>query len=138
MAEVRDLICQTVDLSYPKAYPPQAIVFFKGYHSVDNIKLDAAHGTTLIAVVGTGTLLDGKIKKKVFVGPEHQGRGIGGELMRSLISEGKVKRLRSVSLNASLVSRRMYERRGFFFIRNGYNDLGNGLALDHYLMVKDL
>ena len=140
--EVRGLICRTIDISYDQAYSPQAIVFFKEYHGLDSIKRDAGQGTTLVAfvdqkIVGTGTLLDGEIKR-VFVDPEFQGRGIGRELMLSLIAEARGQELRSVSLDASLVSRGMYEHLGFRFVRNGRHDLGNGLALDYYLMTLDL
>lgn len=139
---VRALICQTIDTSYRLAYSPQAIAFFKEYHSLDNIKRDAGQGLTLVAImdgqiVGTATLLDGEIKR-VFVDPKFQGQGIGRELMLSLITEARAQGLRSVSLDASLVSRGMYERLGFRFLRDGRHDLGNGLVLDYYLMALDL
>jgi GNAT superfamily N-acetyltransferase len=140
--DVRVLICRTIRISYQRAYSPQAIAFFEDYHSLDNIRRDARQGTTLVAfmekaIVGTGTLLDGEIKR-VFVDPEHQGRGVGRELMMSLIAEARTQGLRSVSLDASLVSRGMYEHLGFRFLRNGRHDLGNDLVLDYYQMVLDL
>jgi GNAT superfamily N-acetyltransferase len=140
--DVRELVCRTIDVSYRGAYSAQAIAFFKAYHSADNISKDTERGHALVAtaggrIIGTGTLLDGEIKR-VFVDPEMQGQGYGGALMRALIAEAKAEGLGSVSLDASLVSRGMYEHLGFRFVRDGCHDLGDGLTLDYTVMTLDI
>jgi GNAT superfamily N-acetyltransferase len=139
---VRGLVCRTVDVSYRGAYSPRAIAFFKEYHSPQNIERDAISGTTLVAfrdgvLVGTGTLVDGEIKR-VFVDPEHQGRGIGRGLMERLIERARKEGRATATLDASLVSRSMYEHMGFRSIREGRRDLGDNLSLDYTVMALDL
>lgn len=140
--EVRDLICRTIDISYRDAYPPEAIAFFKEYHSLDSIRRDAVDGTTLVGlqddtIVGTGSLLMGEVKR-VFVDPPHQGQGIGRAIMEALIAEARRTGLGMLSLDSSLVSRGMYEHLGFRFVRDGRHDLGNGLTLDYFLMTLEI
>jgi len=140
--ELNDMIARTIDCSYRRAYSPLAIAFFKEYHGPGHILADAARGYTLVAVeggttVGTGTLLDGEIKR-VFVDPGYQGRGLGGEIMRRLIAEARAQGLRSVALHASVVSREMYEHMGFRPVREASLDLGGGGTLDYTVMILDL
>jgi GNAT superfamily N-acetyltransferase len=142
VGEIKSLIGRTMATSYRDVYSPRAIAFFNDYHSLENIKNDATRGSTVVAIedgkmVGTCTLLEDEIKR-VFVDPEYQGRGIGREMMRTRIAEAKDRGLRSVRLEASLVSRAVYEHLGFRFIGDGRHELGNGLGLDYYFMVLDL
>jgi GNAT superfamily N-acetyltransferase len=88
-------------------------------------------------MVGTGTLVDGEIRR-VFVDPEHQGRGVGRGLMERLIERARTEGWTVATLDASLVSRSMYEHLGFRFVREGRHDLGAGLSLDYTVMALDL
>ena len=142
VTEVRDLVCRTVDISYQVAYHPDAIAFFKQYHSKSSIDQDIILGYAVVAIVegrlvGTGTLLNGEIKR-VFVDPAEQGRGHGGSIMRVLIAQAKAEGLRTVTLDASTVSRAIYEHLGFRPVRDGSHDLGGGLTLDYTQMALGL
>ena len=58
---VYDLVQTTIQVSYGDIYPPEAIVFFRTYHSQENIVKDLKAGYILVAesdgqTVGTGTL----------------------------------------------------------------------------------
>jgi GNAT superfamily N-acetyltransferase len=139
---VRELVCRTMDVSYRGVYSPRAIAFFKDYHSAENIERDARSGTTLVAfldgaLTGTGTLVDGEIKR-VFVDPERQGRGIGRGLMERLIEQARAEGRSTATLDASLDSRGVYEHLGFRSVREGRHDLGDGLFLDYTAMALDL
>lgn len=139
---VGELVRRTVDVSYRNAYSAQAIAFFKEYHSRQSIERDAASGTTLVAfregvLVGTGSLVDGEIKR-VFVDPDHQRLGIGRGLMERLIERARSEGRGRATLDASVVSRAMYEHMGFRFVREGRHDLGDGLFLDYTVMTLEL
>lgn len=47
------------------------------------------------------------------VGPLHRRRGLAEALMEAVLSEARARGLRSVSLNAAPMGRRLYERLGF-------------------------
>ena len=57
------MIQATIDISYCKVYPGEAVDYFKECHSIGDILNDGKHGYMVIAeyngeILGTGTLLD--------------------------------------------------------------------------------
>jgi ribosomal protein S18 acetylase RimI-like enzyme len=139
--DVKALVDRTIDHCYDPAYSPQAREFFKQYHSRESILDDAQRGVTLVAtaggaVVGTGTLVEGSIRR-VFVAPELQGRGLGDELMRRLEEQAAWGR-EAVELDASTVSLQFYLRRGYRAVREASIEVAGGKALDYHVMRKPL
>ncbi len=114
---VRAMICRTIDACYTGVYPESALEFFRDYHSVANIRSEAASGRTFVLelagrVVGVGALVGNTIKR-VFVDPEFQHRGLGRMLMARLEKEARAAGVRTVELHASLPSKRLYEFLGY-------------------------
>ncbi len=141
-AEVRALVERTVRESYRGVYSEAAIEFFVRYHGEEEIRRDAEEWFCVVActggrIVGTATLREDTIAR-VFVEPERQGEGIGGCLMRMVLDRARSSGLKAVRLDASLVSKDMYEHLGFQAVADRVHDLGDGQTLPYYEMVLRL
>lgn len=139
---VKVLIDRTIDVSYAADYPERARAFFKAYHSLDNITSDARSGLTLVvedgsAIVATVTL-KGSSVLRMFVLPEHQGRGLGKELMMLLEAGAQRVGQLHLELDSSLGARSFYEQLGFMVVEEAFHDLGEGQQLRYFKMVKRL
>ncbi|KAF5075797.1 MAG: GNAT family N-acetyltransferase [Methanoculleus horonobensis] len=142
LEDVSRLVAETIEVSYAKSYPREAIDYFLDYHTVEQISADADRGCTFVIepagrIVGTGTLL-GTTIKRVFVHPSRQRRGYGALLMRALEREALRCGIRKVDLSASLPSKRFYDGLGYTTECEEYIPVGNGRRLDYYVMVKAL
>lgn len=87
--------------------------------------------------VGFGELeWDGHIDR-FYVSADHQGKGIGGQLMARLEQEARLSGLARLTVEVSITARP-------FFISRGFRDLGRqtvtcrGVSLDNYRMEKGL
>jgi GNAT superfamily N-acetyltransferase len=139
---VRDLVERTVRTSFRGVYSPRAIEFFVRYHCLEDITADARTGVAMVAildgeVVGTAALRGAKLRR-VFVEPALQGRGIGTAMVVAMLHLARDKGIGQTRLDASMVSRKMYERIGFIVAAVDSHDLGDGDSLPYYQMVKDL
>ena len=88
VGSLRQLICETIDVSYSSVYPPRAVAFFKEFHAEQKIVERGRIGTVLVAeengeLIATGSLVDGEIFA-VFVHPDNRRSGLGRALMRTL------------------------------------------------------
>ena len=142
LQSVYRLIQNTIDISYHKAYPKEAIEFFKDYHSEEHILNDAVTGYTVVAecesdVLGTGTLFGTNIRR-VFVNPLHQCKGIGRLIVQDLERRVLVGKIATLDLEASLVSRQFWESMGFTVQREDYVQVRKGQKLCYYRMIKTL
>jgi GNAT superfamily N-acetyltransferase len=136
------LIQDTIQISYHKVYPVEAIEFFKNYHSKETFWNDTISGYTAIAesngeVVGTGILLGTNIRR-VFVNPIHQHKGIGKLIAQELERKAVFEKLAVLDLASSLVSRQFWESLGFIFQKEDYIPVQNGKKLLFYRMSKTL
>jgi GNAT superfamily N-acetyltransferase len=139
---VRALVERTIRTSYREVYSSVAIEFFVHYHSEEDITTDALDGAALVAVVngevvGTAALRGAELRR-VFVEPSFQGQGIGTAMTAALLHRAWVEGIVQVRLDASLVSRVMYERMGFVAVANRSHDLGGGDSLPYCEMILDL
>lgn len=139
---IRELICRTIDVSYPPFYPPRAIQFFKNFHSEAKIIERNQKGEILVAenngkVIGTGSIVETDIFG-VFVDPEFQHRGHGKSLMQALEKKAIANGISEVVLSVSLSSRRFYESLGYKIIKNCTIDVGEGQRLDYWEAKKAL
>jgi N-acetylglutamate synthase-like GNAT family acetyltransferase len=142
LSSVFRLVQHTIDSSYIKVYPPEAVLFFKQHHSNENIWKDAKDGGTLVweqngEILGTGTLLKAEIRR-VFVNPPHQHRGVGKAIATELENRARLARIATLDLAASLVSRQFWESLGFDMIRPDHIPVGRGQQLHFYWMSKRL
>ncbi len=139
---VYKLIQNTIDVSYHKVYPPEAIEFFKEFHSRENILKDTAAGFTVVAerndeILGTSTLIDTHIQR-TFVSPACQRQGIGGMLAEELEAKASLRKTGDITLEASLVSRQFWEARGFTVREETCIPVKNGQKLIYYTMSKKI
>ena len=133
------MVQDTIDISYCKTYPPEAVEYFKEYHSIGDILSDAALGSTAIAesngeILGTGTLLGTNVRR-VYVNPAHQREGIGKLIVAAL--ERRALGL-NLDLAASLVSRQFWESCGYQIQSEDFIPVRNDQKLLYYKMVKKL
>jgi GNAT superfamily N-acetyltransferase len=142
LEEFRRMVCATIDQSYAGVYSSGAIRFFKEYHSLENIRSDAAHGQTIVAldkgeIIGTGTLLGSNIRR-VFVVPSLQGRGLGGMIMAELERRAAEAMADIVDLDSSMVSVDFYRRRGYQEGERSSIGLEGGETLEYVPMRKSI
>jgi len=142
LTAVHALITRTIDVAYSGLYPPRAVGYFKDYHSLDSI-LDRATECEVLVVecdgvlVATGALVEDEICG-VFVDPQHQGRGVGSQLMDRLEALARDSGITAARLYISLPSRGFYERRGYEVLEFGSLDVGEGEHLDYWTARKSL
>ncbi|UCG43206.1 MAG: GNAT family N-acetyltransferase, partial [candidate division WOR-3 bacterium] len=117
LGAVQAVIFRTIDACYAEVYPPQALAFFKEFHSKENILEDSGQGHTFVLevdgrIVGAGGLSKATIKR-VFVDPEFQHRGLGQLMMARLEEQARERGVTTVDLDASLPSKRFYDFLGY-------------------------
>jgi GNAT superfamily N-acetyltransferase len=142
LVPVQRLIHHTIDSRYAGVYPPQAVRFFKEFHSLDRILERHAVGEVLVVerdgdVIATGAIVAEEITG-VFVHPEFQNRGIGGQLMDRLEDIAWAGGHAAAALSISLPSRRFYESRGYYVVESCSIDVGEKERLDYWAAEKPL
>lgn len=143
LAAVRELLLETVHVSYAGIYPPSAIRHFAQHHEAEQIVADAAGGFAVVVerdgqIVGTGTLTgEGKVAR-VYVRPDVQGRGLGRQIMARLEEQARAAGMGRVFLFASIPARRFYEALGYRLVEAKTATMEDGEKLDYFEMDKDL
>lgn len=130
---------QTIAAIYPRYYPAGAVAFFQAHHSRKRIAADLAAGRVYLAMdgdtpVGTVTLHENEIGR-LFVLPEHQGRGAGRMLMQ-FAEETLFARYDAIVLHASLPAKRIYRKQGYKEVAYHIIETGNGDYLCYDEMHK--
>lgn len=142
LLSVYRLIQNTINASYGGVYPQEAVEFFKDYHNHDNILNDTTAGYTIVVesngqIIGTGTLVDANIRR-VFVDLAHQQCGIGKLITQELERKAFLKKLASLDLQSSLVSREFWESMGYVIQEERFIPVRNNQKLRFYEMTKTL
>lgn len=142
LTAVKALIDRTIDASYTGVYSPEAIAFFKEYHSPQCILSDARAGHTLVIedegkLVATGTLLRTNVRR-MFVDPAAQGHGLGHKLLLTLEEHARVLGLTTLDLSSSLPAHRFYLHHGYATDSEECDPLPGGGTLRYYAMSKML
>lgn len=78
---------------------------------------------------------------KLYVLPEHQGRGIGGELLRHIETLAASRGARSIWLQVNKQNeraRRAYEHAGYRVERAAVFDIGGGFVMDDFILRREL
>lgn len=126
--------------SYSHYYPSSVVDFIAGFHSKERIQKDLEEGQILLfcinddSFVATGTAKGEEISR-LFVLPEHQGKGIGTILMDAL-EEAVFKEHDKIQLDASLSAKAMYLKRGYQEINYEVQPIGNGDYVCYSVMEK--
>ena len=116
LAAVKAITQTTIRAVYPRYYPAGAVEFFLNHHSDERIRADLAAGKVFLLfdsgkAVGTVTV-DGDEICRLFVLPEHQGRGYGRALL-DLAERTILARHDEVRIDASLPAKGIYKKRGY-------------------------
>jgi len=136
-----NLISETIEKCYTEIYPPKAVRFFIAYHAPENILRDAAVGIVLVGwrggtPVATATLVNNYVCR-VFVHPQCQGQGFGKEMSDAIERLAIDKSIDKLELDASLTSRRFWERLGWRVTTNEL-EIVDDEPLEYYKMMKIL
>ncbi len=139
---VRQLIHRTIGACYAHAYSPEAVQFFRQYHSAEGIAERARTAYALLAerrghLVATGSLVSEHITA-VFVEASLQREGIGAALMKRLEEQASSRGILALTLDASLPSRQFYDALGYVIVEEASLPVANGKMLDFYRMRKSL
>ena len=139
--KICSLVQSTIRGVYPKYYPKEAVEFFCGLHSLENISRDISDGQVYVLIIngeiiGTGSAKDNHITR-VYVLPKYQRMGYGGKIIRELeiiIAQNFDYAL----VDASLPAVRMNEHLGYKTLRHESMELQNGATLVYDIMRKDV
>jgi GNAT superfamily N-acetyltransferase len=142
LAQVKELVHQTIDISYRANYTMEVIKFFKRYHPPETILQEAEKGHTVVAaetdeIVGTGTLLGTNVRR-VFISPSCQRQGIGKLIVNELEKRATSESRYLLDLSSALGARTFWEARGFSVIEEHFSPTGDGLVIHYYTMTKIL
>lgn len=138
---IYELVQHTIKTVYPKYYPKEVVDFFCQHHNRESIENDvnAGHVSVLMVngrIVGTGSFVDNHITR-VYVAPEHQGKGYGTFIMKNVECE-IVKEYDKAYLDASLPAAGLYEKLGYKTIKHERHLVDNGVILAYEVMEKEL
>ncbi|MBR5165519.1 MAG: GNAT family N-acetyltransferase [Ruminococcus sp.] len=138
LGTVYDIAQSTIKAIYPHYYPAGAVEFFLAHHSREHISADIEAGRVSIAVsdgraVGTVTVSGDSINR-LFVLPDEQGNGFGGELLR--FAEAEIaKSYGTARLDSSLPAKQIYLKKGYMVIDSRTIEAG-GDFLCYDIMIK--
>ena len=138
LGTVYDIAQATIKAIYPHYYPAGAVEFFLAHHSREHISADIEAGRVSIAVsdgraVGTVTVSGDSINR-LFVLPDEQGNGFGGELLR--FAEAEIaKSYGTARLDSSLPAKQIYLKKGYMVIDSRTIEAG-GDFLCYDIMIK--
>jgi GNAT superfamily N-acetyltransferase len=138
LGTVYDIAQATIKAIYPHYYPAGAVEFFLAHHSREHISADIEAGRVSLAVsdgraVGTVTVSGDSINR-LFVLPDEQGNGFGGELLR--FAEAEIaKSYGTARLDSSLPAKQIYLKKGYMVIDSRTIEAG-GDFLCYDIMIK--
>ena len=140
---IRRIVRDTIRAVYPRYYPKGAVDFFLAHHSDENIIKDITAGNVCILLneegqpAGTVTTAENELNR-LFVLPEYQGHGYGGELIR--FAENIIfEKYDRVVLSASLPAKKIYLKRGYSCTEYNMTECPNGdfLCYDEMIKLRD-
>jgi len=136
---VHDIAVRTIRAVYPHYYPSGAVDFFIAHHSHERIAADIDAGIVYLLIedetpVGTVTIRGSEICR-LFVLPEHQGRGCGRALLD--FAEGMIlSQHPQIVLDASLPAKAIYLKRGYVPCEYRAIETPNGDTLCYDIMIR--
>ena len=142
LSQLNQMIHKTIEYSYSGIYPDRAVMFFKKYHSENNILERNRKGEVLVlekdgTIVATGSIVENEISG-VFVEPRSQGFGLGSVIMLELEKRAKMKCISEVTLSVSLPSKKFYENLHYEILEDLEIDVGDGQYLKYWKGIKKI
>lgn len=142
LERLKFIVHTTVKDAYTGIYPEEAVEYFLNLHSKENMEKDIPKGCTFILesegkIIASGSIVENEIKR-VFVLPEHQGRGYGRKIMERIEKAALRNGVRRVELCASLPSKDFYLALGYRIVRATHLLVNNNKKLEYYDMEKYL
>ncbi|MBA3016062.1 MAG: GNAT family N-acetyltransferase [Proteobacteria bacterium] len=142
LVQLNQMIHKTIDYSYPAVYPDLAVLFFKKYHSENNILERFKKGKVLVFekngnIMATGSIVGNEITG-VFVKPESQWHGLGREVMSALELMAQEMDIPEVTLSVSLPSKNFYENLNYKITEESQIDVGEGQVLRYWIASKNI
>lgn len=138
--DVKNIVRTTISQIYPHYYPKGAVDFFLQHHNDNSIAADIDHGIVYVcldadrSIVGTVTIKGNEILR-LFVLPEYQGKGYGGELID--FAEKMISEVYSdIVIDASFSAKSIYLKRGYKETEYHTIISENGDRLCYDVMVK--
>jgi GNAT superfamily N-acetyltransferase len=140
---VYEVVQESIAVSYPEVYPPEAVKLFLRDHSRERILEDARKGYCVVAengeeIVGTGTLLESNHLRRFYINPACRFTGIGKKIYAEVEAKALEDRIDTLKLGASLLSKRFWESVGFELESEEAIPIENGQELLFYWMTKRL
>lgn len=139
LVTVFNIVQTTIKAVYPHYYSKGAVDFFAAHHSREHIAADIEAGIVSIALsdgraVGTVTVKADNVNR-LFVLPDEQGKGYGGELLR--FAESVIaKSYGTARLDSSLPAKQIYLRKGYMVIDSRAIGTDGGDFLCYDIMIK--
>lgn len=137
---VKHITAETINSIYPHYYPCGAVCFFLNHHNDQSIMSDIENGNVYLCLdkgnqaIGTVTVKNNEICR-LFVLPQYQGKGYGGELLR--FAEQKIAEShKRIILDASLPAKAIYLKKGYVPSEFHSVRTENGDYLCYDVMVK--
>lgn len=135
------LVQHTIKSVYPKYYSSEVVEFFCRHHAVEKIRSDISEKKVWILFAGNKPVGTGSCDKnsltRLFVLPEHQGKGYGRQIIE-LLEEEIARSHNSIVLDASLSSGQLYERYGYKTVRHERIEISETAVLAYEVMEKEL
>lgn len=136
---ITDIVQQTIAEIYPKYYPKEIVDFFGQLHCCEHIDRDIRKGIVYVLeaggiLVGTGSY-EGSHITRVYVLPQHQGKGYGSHILMNLENEISIRH-QNILLDASLPACKFYESKGYKTIKHEELPCGNEIVLVYDIMEK--
>ncbi len=139
MKMVYRIVHETIDTVYPHYYPNGAVSFMKHYHRTELIQKEIMEENVYLledhdTLVATGTIEENGIKR-LFVLPEHQGKGYGTQMM-DFLEDIVSNKYASAVIDSSLPAYNMYLNRGYYSLHYQTVTLDNDDVLCYHKMEK--
>lgn len=137
---VKDITYNTINQVYPKYYPPGAVDFFLAHHSSSRIEEDVRAGKVFLLLDDSGTAVgtvtvNGNDIGRLFVLPEHQGKGYGSALL-SFAEESVPEGFDHIVLDSSLPAKSIYLKKDYTPLKYNVLETENGDFLCYDTMIK--
>ncbi|RON47830.1 GNAT family N-acetyltransferase [Pseudomonas frederiksbergensis] len=131
---ISQVILQSLRQSNAQDYPPDVIAQVEKSFSVDSILTLMSQRQVFVAtidrqVVATASL-DHDVIRSVFVHPEHQGVGLGRQLMATLESIARDADIKVLRVPASITAEGFYLRLGFRKVRDEFHGAERTIVME--------